>query len=88
MRADLLRDMGPHLPKTVHFVPAHPVAGTEYSGPDAGFAELFVNRWCILTPPEGTDPEAVKKLADAYNRTRLTPFVQKILSAWLKWQRT
>jgi cyclohexadieny/prephenate dehydrogenase len=40
----------------VHFVPAHPVAGTEHSGPDSGFAELFINRWCILTPPEGTDP--------------------------------
>ena len=55
--------MGPHLPKTVHFVPAHPVAGTEHSGPDAGFAELFENRWCILTPPAGTDPQAVDKLA-------------------------
>ena len=47
--------MQPHLPDGVHFVPAHPVAGTEYSGPDAGFAELFHNRWCILTPPHGTD---------------------------------
>ncbi len=55
--------MGPHLPKTVHFVPAHPVAGTEHSGPDAGFAELFEGRWCILTPPAGTDPAAVEKLA-------------------------
>ena len=55
--------MAPHLPKSVHFVPAHPVAGTEYSGPDAGFAELFVNRWCILTPPDGTDPVATEKLA-------------------------
>src|SRR3974390_891702 len=55
--------MGLHLPKNVHFVPAHPVAGTEHSGPDAGFAELFVNRWCILTPPEGTDRKAVDKLA-------------------------
>jgi cyclohexadieny/prephenate dehydrogenase len=41
----------------VHFVPAHPVAGTEHSGPDAGFAELFVNRWCILTPPDGPTPK-------------------------------
>src|SRR5215831_13985076 len=57
----IVRDMAPHLPKGVHFVPAHPVAGTEYSGPDAGFAELFVNRWCILTPPAGTDPAAVEK---------------------------
>ena len=46
----------------MHFIPAHPVAGTENSGPDAGFAELFVNRWCILTPVEGTQPEAVEKL--------------------------
>ncbi len=59
----VVREMSPHLPKNVHFVPAHPVAGTEYSGPDAGFAELFVNRWCILTPPEGTDLAATEKLA-------------------------
>ncbi|HLA20775.1 MAG TPA: prephenate/arogenate dehydrogenase family protein [Pseudolabrys sp.] len=63
VKGSVIRDMAPHLPKTVQFVPAHPVAGTEYSGPDAGFAELFVNRWCILTPPEGTDPAAVEKLA-------------------------
>ena len=49
--------------RRVHFIPAHPVAGTEYSGPDAGFAELFVNRWCILTPPDGDEPNAVEKLA-------------------------
>jgi len=46
----------------VHFVPAHPVAGTEHSGPDSGFPELFIDRWCILTPPEGTDAAAVEKL--------------------------
>ena len=63
VKGAVVRDMGPHLPKTVHFVPAHPVAGTEYSGPDAGFAELFVNRWCILTPPDGVDPKAIEKLA-------------------------
>ncbi len=63
VKGSIVRDMGPHLPKNVHFVPAHPVAGTEHSGPDAGFAELFVNRWCILTPPEGTDAQAVEKLA-------------------------
>lgn len=43
----------------VHVVPAHPVAGTEYSGPDAGFATLFQNRWCIITPPEGTSLDAI-----------------------------
>ena len=55
--------MAPHLPDTVHFIPAHPVAGTENSGPDAGFAELFINRWCILTPPDGADTAAVERLA-------------------------
>jgi cyclohexadieny/prephenate dehydrogenase len=63
VKGSVVRDMAPHLPKTVHFIPAHPVAGTEYSGPDAGFAELFVNRWCILTPPDGTNQDAVEKLA-------------------------
>ena len=62
VKGSVVREMQPHLPKGVHFVPAHPVAGTEHSGPDSGFAELFVNRWCILTPPEGTDPKAVEKL--------------------------
>ena len=50
----------PHLPVHASFVPAHPVAGTEFSGPDAGFAELFQNRWCILTPYErSTEPGVV-----------------------------
>lgn len=51
----------PHLPEGASFVPAHPVAGTENSGPDAGFSSLFLNRWCILTPPEGTDPAAIAR---------------------------
>jgi len=63
VKGSIIKDMGPRLPAGVHFVPAHPVAGTEHSGPDAGFAELFVNRWCILTPPEGTDADAVERLA-------------------------
>jgi cyclohexadieny/prephenate dehydrogenase len=67
VKGAIVRDMGPHLPDNVHFVPAHPVAGTEHSGPDAGFAELFEDRWCILTPPEGTDPEAVKRLASFWS---------------------
>jgi cyclohexadieny/prephenate dehydrogenase len=62
VKAAVAKDMAPHLPASVHFVPAHPVAGTENSGPDSGFAELFINRWCILTPPEGTDATAVEKL--------------------------
>jgi len=62
VKGAVVRDMAPHLPAGVHFVPAHPVAGTEHSGPDSGFPELFINRWCILTPPEGTDPDAVERL--------------------------
>jgi cyclohexadieny/prephenate dehydrogenase len=64
VKAAVIKDMAPHMPAHVHFVPAHPVAGTEHSGPDSGFAELFVNRWCILTPPEEADPEPVGRLAD------------------------
>ena len=63
VKGAVLREMAPHLPPSVHFVPAHPVAGTEHSGPDSGFPELFINRWCILTPPEGADASAVEKLA-------------------------
>src|SRR5580700_8553934 len=48
VKGAVVRDMAPYLPANVHFVPAHPVAGTENSGPDSGFAALFVNRWCIL----------------------------------------
>jgi cyclohexadieny/prephenate dehydrogenase len=59
VKGAVLTAVQPHLPAGVHFVPAHPVAGTEYSGPDAGFADLFTNRWCILTPPEGAAPEAL-----------------------------
>ncbi len=51
----------PHLPPGVHLVPAHPVAGTENSGPDSGFPSLFLDRWCILTPPPGTDEAAVAR---------------------------
>jgi len=68
VKASVIAQMQPHLPKGVHFVPAHPVAGTEYSGPDAGFAELFQNRWCILTPPPATDPEAVQRLAGFWRK--------------------
>ncbi len=63
VKGAVIRDMAPHLPGGVNFVPAHPVAGTEDSGPDAGFATLFVGRWCILTPPDGVDLAAVDKLA-------------------------
>ncbi|MBB4040607.1 cyclohexadieny/prephenate dehydrogenase [Microvirga flocculans] len=62
VKASVIAQVQPHLPKGVHFVPAHPVAGTEHSGPDAGFATLFHNRWCILTPPEGEDEGAVERV--------------------------
>lgn len=54
--------VAPHIPAGVHFVPAHPIAGTEHSGPRSGFAELFENRWLLIVPPEGANPEAVAKL--------------------------
>jgi cyclohexadieny/prephenate dehydrogenase len=61
-KASVVAQMQPHLPSSVHFIPGHPIAGTEKSGPDAGFAELFQNRWCILTPPVGTDEGEIAKL--------------------------
>ncbi|HVT24363.1 MAG TPA: prephenate/arogenate dehydrogenase family protein [Rhizomicrobium sp.] len=68
VKTAVVRDVGPHIPEGVHFIPAHPIAGTEQSGPEAGFAELFDNRWCILTPPPGTDPAAVEKLKEFWQR--------------------
>jgi cyclohexadieny/prephenate dehydrogenase len=68
VKTAVVRDVGPHIPAGVHFIPAHPIAGTEQSGPDAGFAELFDGRWCILTPPENTDPAAVEKLRTFWTR--------------------
>ena len=58
----VIRELGPTLPPHVHFVPGHPVAGTEHSGPESGFAELFRDRWCILTPPPETEPAATAKV--------------------------
>lgn len=59
----VIRDLGPVIPKGVALVPGHPIAGTEQSGPRSGFAELFEGRWCILTPPTGTDPQAVASVS-------------------------
>lgn len=63
VKAAIIRDVSQFVPQGVHFVPGHPIAGTEYSGPDAGFASLFENKWCILTPVEGGDAEATDRLA-------------------------
>jgi len=62
VKREVINAVGPHLPEGVHFVPAHPLAGTEHSGPESGFAELFENRWCLLVPVEGTDPAQTQKL--------------------------
>jgi cyclohexadieny/prephenate dehydrogenase len=62
VKGAVVRDVAPHLPLNVHFIPGHPIAGTEQSGPRAGFATLFDNRWCILTPPPHTDAKALAKL--------------------------
>jgi cyclohexadieny/prephenate dehydrogenase len=62
VKAHVIEAVGPHIPDGVHFVPAHPLAGTEHSGPESGFAELFDNRWCLLVPVEGSDAAAVDRL--------------------------
>ncbi len=68
VKTAVVRDVGPFVPDGVHLIPAHPVAGTEQSGPDAGFAELFDGRWCILTPPPGADAHAVETLKSFWQR--------------------
>ena len=65
-KGSVIRDIQPHMPDHVHFVPAHPIAGTEQSGPESGFASLFKDRWVILTPLPGTPAEPVKKVADLW----------------------
>jgi len=62
VKSAVIRDVGPFVPKGVHFIPAHPIAGTEFSGPEAGFASLFDGRWTVLTPVRGSDSEAVDRL--------------------------
>jgi cyclohexadieny/prephenate dehydrogenase len=64
-----IRDLRPHLPANVHFVAGHPVAGTEHSGPESGFADLFDGRWCILTPLPDTDAAIVEKLTKLWRAT-------------------
>jgi cyclohexadieny/prephenate dehydrogenase len=67
-KASVIAQMQPFVPEGVHFIPGHPLAGTEKSGPDAGFAELFENRWCIFTPLPDTDPAALEKLSEFWRR--------------------
>ncbi len=61
-KQSVIRDIGPFIPSDVHFIPAHPIAGTEYSGPDAGFLTLFQDRWLILTPLPNTSNQALNRL--------------------------
>ena len=68
VKAAVVKDIGPHVPAGVHFIPGHPIAGTEQSGPESGFATLFTNRWCILTPLPGCDPQALAKLETFWRR--------------------
>ena len=67
-----LAAVAPHVPAGVHLIPGHPVAGTEHSGPEAGFAEVFAGRWCILTPPPQADPAAVERLAALWRTAGMT----------------
>jgi cyclohexadieny/prephenate dehydrogenase len=62
VKGSVVADVAPYVPAGVHFIPGHPIAGTEHSGPEAGFAELFDGRWCVLTPPPGTDNAATERL--------------------------
>lgn len=62
VKEHVVKALAPNLPQNVHFIPGHPIAGTENSGPESGFATLFDGRWCILTPVENTDDEALQKL--------------------------
>lgn len=62
VKREVIAAVGPHVPQGVHFVPAHPLAGTEHSGPRSGFAELFENRYCLIIPQEGVDRDAVARL--------------------------
>ncbi|MCG7519445.1 prephenate/arogenate dehydrogenase family protein [Ruegeria sp. Ofav3-42] len=62
VKRHVIQAVSPHIPEGVHFIPAHPLAGTEHSGPESGFAELFDNRWCLLVPVEGSDPNAIARL--------------------------
>ncbi|WP_372621495.1 prephenate/arogenate dehydrogenase family protein [Falsiroseomonas sp.] len=67
-KGSVVRDLLPLMPPGTHLVPAHPMAGTEHSGPDAGFAELFDGRYTMITPIPGGDPAAVEKIAEFWRR--------------------
>ena len=67
-KVSVIRDVAPLLPPNIHFIPGHPLAGTEYSGPDAGFTTLFQGRWALLTPLPGADPAAIARMTQFWQR--------------------
>ena len=71
-KGTMFRDVRPHLPDGVHMVPAHPVAGTEHSGPEAGFTELFEGRWCVLTPADEADAGVVERVAKLWRQCKMS----------------
>jgi cyclohexadieny/prephenate dehydrogenase len=72
VKQSVIDEVAPHLPPGVHLVPGHPIAGTEHSGPEAGFAELFQGRFCVLTPAAGTSPAATDRVATLWRRAGMT----------------
>ncbi len=68
VKSAVIKAVAPHLPDGVQFVPGHPIAGTENSGPESGFDTLFENRWFLVTPPAGTDPAAVERVSELWRR--------------------
>ncbi|WP_245216435.1 prephenate/arogenate dehydrogenase family protein [Sagittula salina] len=68
VKRTVIEEVAPHIPEGVHFVPCHPMAGTEHSGPASGFASLFDNRWCLIVPVEGTPEAEVARLESYWQR--------------------
>ncbi len=67
VKRHVIETVTPHIPEGVHFIPGHPLAGTEHSGPRSGFADLFLNRWTLLIPDQTTDPAALQRLSDYWH---------------------
>ena len=68
VKTSVIAAVAPHLPEGVHFVPGHPIAGTENSGPESGFDTLFEGHWFLITPPPGTNPAAIERVAELWRR--------------------
>ena len=91
VKGAVVKDVEPYLPKGVHFIPAHPIAGTEFSGPEAGFASLFDGRWAILTPVPGSMPRCLAGADFLTKAIRATPCSAMRRARWAArgcWART